>query len=317
MKKNRRLRNLPPCLYLKHGSYWLVKKNKWTKLSSDYKEALCIYADLMTSPAGGMEKLCEEAFPHISHGLSKNTKNQYRMAIDRIKTIFKEFSPSQVKQVHVAQLKNSMNDKPFMCNRLMSVLRLVFNYALEHGQIENNPCIGVHRHYEKKRSVYFNDEDFQSVISATPHLYLANIMKVQFLTGQRISDVLSIKISHITEDGIEFTQQKTNKKLLVKTNLDLRKVICETMKIRRQGEYLFQGKNGKLSYGTVRDAFNRAKLIAGVKDVTLHDIRARSLTHAKRQGQDATILAGHSQPSMTDRYIRIRATDIATGPTFD
>ena len=39
---------------------------------------------------------------------------------------------------------------------------------------------------------------------------------------------------------------------------------------------------------------------------TEHDIRAKTLTDADEQGQDAQKLAGHKSRAMTDRYIKTR-----------
>ena len=39
---------------------------------------------------------------------------------------------------------------------------------------------------------------------------------------------------------------------------------------------------------------------------TEHDIRAKTLTDADEQGQDAQRLAGHKSRAMTDRYIKTR-----------
>ncbi|SFA73038.1 hypothetical protein [Azotobacter beijerinckii] len=51
-----------------------------------------------------------------------------------------------------------------------------------------------------------------------------------------------------------------------------------------------------------------------MENATLHDIRAKSLTDAKREGKGATKLAGHADPRMIDRYIRLREIDVADGP---
>lgn len=56
--------------------------------------------------------------------------------------------------------------------------------------------------------------------------------------------------------------------------------------------------------------------MAGVLDTRLHDMRAKSITEANRQGLDAKGLAGHSSQSMTDRYIRDRDLEPIKPPSF-
>ena len=54
----------------------------------------------------------------------------------------------------------------------------------------------------------------------------------------------------------------------------------------------------------------------GMADTHLHDLRALALTHARRQGLNATRLAGHSSPVQTERYLRDREEPLASGPSF-
>lgn len=314
MRKRLTNRHLPACVYLKHGSYWYVKGNKWHKLSSDLSEALKLYADAITGPKGGMVELLEEAYDVITLDKSDNTVKQYKLSIDRLKKIFKEFAPDQVTQSHIAQLKNSMASTPNQCNRMLSVLRLAFNHALEHGLIHTNPCTGVMRHKEHKRDVYFSDENFNLIVGKTQHNILRISMQIQYLTGQRISDVLKIKLEDVLEQGLLFEQQKTGKKLMVRMTPELRHLVDETKYWNGQTYLMESGAGRPFSYGTVKDAFNRAKRDHGITGVCLNDVRAKSLTDAKRQGLDATLLAGHKNKAMTDRYIRLRELDIATGP---
>lgn len=69
-------------------------------------------------------------------------------------------------------------------------------------------------------------------------------------------------------------------------------------------------------YEPVKQQFKKACERAGVKDATLHDLRAKSITDAKKQGHDPQKLAGHSDARMTERYIRLREIDVAQGPAL-
>jgi integrase len=79
---------------------------------------------------------------------------------------------------------------------------------------------------------------------------------------------------------------------------------------------LFHTRGKPVSYFSVRDQFDVAKKAAAVEDMHIHDIRAKSLTDAKRQGKDAQKLAGHTDAKMTARYIRQREVDVAESPSF-
>ena len=65
-----------------------------------------------------------------------------------------------------------------------------------------------------------------------------------------------------------------------------------------------------------KQAFAEAREKAGLDNVRIHDLRAKSLTDTKKQGNDAQKLGGHADPRMTERYIRAREIDRADPPTM-
>jgi integrase len=313
-------KHLPPCVYFKNGAYWLVKKNKWTRLGDDLTDALAEYAKGYETRQGGMPDLVDRVMEHLEPKLAKNTMSQYRIAAKRIKEAMGDFAPNQVLPKHVAALKMDMSDTPNMANRVLSVLRTVFAYAVEWQEVDSNPCIGIKRHDEAKRGRYITDDEYARLKAcANPRLQV--IMDILYLTGQRIGDVLAIKRSDLGPDGISFVQEKTGAKLLVKWTPELRAAVerANTLTGNVVGMYLFRSRarGGKPpGYMVIRDHWQEAYKAAGIDDVHIHDLRAKSLTDAKRQGKDAQMLAGHTSEAMTDRYIRLREVPMVDGPTF-
>ena len=59
MRPRKQQRNLPPCVYSKHGAYWYVKKGRWTRLGTDLRPSPEKYASLHTAPKGEMPDLTE------------------------------------------------------------------------------------------------------------------------------------------------------------------------------------------------------------------------------------------------------------------
>ncbi|WP_338791188.1 tyrosine-type recombinase/integrase [Pseudomonas sp. AE27] len=320
MRPRKKDRHLPPCMYMKHGAYYLVRKGKWERLGSDYQDALLAYARLVGgSGKGGMAKLIDEALDAMKHRLADNTVKQYEAAAARLKEYLAEFEPRQVLPRHVAKLKLHMADTPNMSNRVISFLRMVFAYALEQQVVDSNPCIGIKRHAEKKRDRYITDDEF-SAICASASDYMRSIFEMCYLTGQRISDVLSIRLADISPAGIAFEQQKTGAKLVVAMSPDLEDLLgrIKALPRRVRGLTLFCARSGgkPVSYETVKQAFRSACVEANIEGATIHDLRAKSLTDTDRQGNDAQKLGGHTDPKMTKRYLRLREIDIAHPPAM-
>lgn len=317
-KPRKSQRHLPPCVYLKHGAYWHVKKGKWTRIGTDLREALNTYATLYGAKTGGMAELIGKVLAHVSPGLKPNTRKQYRKAANRLSEIFAEFAPDQVTQKDVAALKVAYSDRPNMGNRLLSILREVFRVALEWQLVESNPCIGIARHTERKRDRLITMAEYHAIRAVAPER-LQIVMDMLVLTGQRPMDVVSLHRSDIREDGIYFKQRKTDAKLLVEWTPELRAAVerAKALQGTVQGMTLFRGrKGGSPAYKTVYDQWVSACKAAGVVDADLRDLRALSATEAEDQGHNPTALLGHTSEQMTRRYLRGKKTKVVQGPSI-
>lgn len=306
-------------MYFKHGAYWLVKQGKWTRLGDGLAESLAAYAETVETPKGSMPDLIERVYAHHCKTKSKSTADQYRIAADRLKVIFAKANPGQIKSKHVAAVKTSLAETPNMANRITSFLRTVFSYAVEWGEADTNPCIGVRRHAEAKRKRLISDEEWNAIHEqAGPRLKV--IMELQFLTGQRINDVLKIRRSQITDEGIAFQQQKTDAKVIIRWSRQLRATVraAEALSAGKPPALtLLRGKyNGAPDYRSVLLQWNEACEAAAVEDARLNDGRAKSATTANKQGRDPQALLGHTSPEMTERYLREHAGTQARSPNI-
>lgn len=319
MRPRKQQRHLPSCVYQRHGAFYLVKGGKWTRLGADLHAALAEYARLQGQAAGGMEALIEAALPHITRGRAESTQAQYRVAARKLQAILAEFAPQQVMPKHVAQLRRSLADTPNMANRCLTVLRLVFDYAVEEQLVDSNPCTGIKRLEEAKRDRLVQADEFSSIREKAPPR-LQVMMDLAYLTGQRLMDVVGIHRNDLKEDGIYFRQDKTNAQLVVRWTPQIREAVERAKRLggKVEGLWLFRSRHGKPpAYGTVRDQWIKACHDAGVGDTTLRDLRAMSATAARRQGKDATALLGHASPAMTRRYLRDREVPVVEGPVLD
>lgn len=316
MRPRKRDRHLPPCVYFKHGTHWYVKAGKWVALGERVPDALAAYGRLVAAPTGGMVALLDEVFNQGAW--AENTRLQYRYAANVLKRKLAAFSPEQVKSKHVAAIKQSMRKTPNMANRVLSFLRLTFAYAVENQRVDSNPCIGIKRLPEAKRKRFLTDAEWRAIYAhAGPRLQI--IMRLQWLTGQRINDVLTIRRSQITKAGLEFEQEKTGAKLTVRWSPELRSAVDDALTLLGEAPTLtlFRSTSGKPpDYRSVHRQWTDACLKAGVEDARPNDQRAKSLTETKRQGKDATALAGHTTEAMTERYLRDREIPEVDGPSI-
>ena len=321
MRPRKKDRELPACVYFRHNAYFYVKGGKWHPLGRDKRLALEEHARLVTQPKGGIAELIEQALPHILHGLAAGTVKQYKTAARKLQRIFIEFAPQEILPKDVARMKRELSGTPNMTNRLITVLRLVFDYAVEEQLVDSNPCIGIKRLEEKARDRLIEHDEFQKIRAhASPRMQC--IMDMAYFSGQRIMDVVRLPLAKILEDGIEFKAQKTGKKIIVRWTSELRAAVARAKALhdsRRvvQPTTLFFNKRGLApSYCVVRDQWKVACQKAGIEDATLRDIRAMAATNAEDQGKNPTALLDHSSPQTTKRYLRSKQARQVEGPSF-
>lgn len=313
-------KQLLPRMYFKSGRYYRVQGNRWQGLSRNYNDALRRYAELEV-PRSGWSDLVNLAYQDYEYRLNKgdlspNTWAQYQGLKARIVYGLGDYAPHEITTSHVTQYLYQYRHTPNIANRMLSVIRVIFDAGCKTGACDFNPAHSVKRMTEKKRDRYLAHAEY-CAIRDHANAQTALIMDMCYFTAQRIGDVLSLKHSQISPQGITFTQQKTGKRLLVGMTPDIEATIRDAKALRKvMCQWLFhpKGKSTPYQYAAIRDSFNRARDASGVAHATLHDIRAKSLTDAEAAGMDAQKLAGHTSAAMTARYIRLRKTDVVSGP---
>lgn len=322
MRKDNQGRPLPPRVHQKHGAYYYVHRNKWRRLGQDYHRALA-QVSAIEAPTDEWGELVGQVYARYEKRfndgkLAKATWKQYQGVRARIEYGFSEFTPDIIKASDITRFLDLYEETPNMANRMLTVLKAIFERAVRQGMADSNPAYGIKRFEEKKRDRYLTDGEYRAIRAvANPTVQL--VMDMCYLTGQRIGDVLAIEHSHISPEGIRFTQGKTGKRLTVDMQPEIEHLIKEAKGLHKvMCRFLFhpRGKTSAYSYRAIRDAYERARVKAGVADTTIHDIRAKAATDAEEEGLDPQAILGHTSPAMTQRYLRLRKTSTAKGPNL-
>lgn len=280
-------------------------------------DALITYARIVAIPTEGVPSLIDKAMPFITDKVSESTKKQYLYCQRLLKEMFAEFTPSQVTHGSVIRMMDMWRHSPSTANRLLTVLKQVFQWALDREIVDRNPCESVRRISQGSRDRLITDDEYRRIYNeASPWLQV--VMDLCYLTGQRIGDILVIKHEDLKEDGIYFEQIKTGKKLTVGWTEDLKNVVQRAIEItskHRPSPYLVSTKKGTPRFhSNVWRFFKAACRRADVKNVTLHDLRAMSGTEAEKQGRDPSALLGHTDRKTTQIYLRDRSVKVVLGP---
>ncbi|TGV06372.1 integrase [Alcaligenaceae bacterium 429] len=317
MRPKKHNRHLPACVYLKHGAYYYVKNNKWTRLGDNLHDALVAHARIVAIPKEGVASLITKAMPFISEKVAPSTRKQYQYCERILKEMFAEFTPEQVTHGSVVQMLDVWRHSPATANRLLTVLKQIFQWALDREIVDRNPCESVKRLTTESRDRLITQDEFDKIHAAAPD-WLQVVMDLCYYTGQRIGDVLTIRYADITEEGIYFEQQKTGKKLTVGWSEGLQATIERAALITKNpsSEFIVPTYKGTARRHTnVWRFFKESAAKAGVENVTLHDLRAMSGTDADREGKDPMLLLGHTDRKTTQIYLRDKTIQVVSGPT--
>ncbi len=201
---------------------------------------------------------------------------------------------------------------PATVNRELSLLRHLFNKAIEWGYLNKNPMQGVKLLKEPPgRTRYLRTEEIErllDVIDSFPgdiKSYLKPVALIALHTGLRKKEILQLKWKDIYFEKRKITVSitKTNEIRIVPMNETLYRELKEISR-DAESEYLFCNKKGE-SFGNVRKSFDRALKIAGIEDFRFHDLRHTFASHLVMNGCDIRTvqrLMGHKNIKMTMRY---------------
>jgi integrase len=309
-------------MQLKHGAYYYVltvgKKKKWIRLSDEYGAALNLWADYEGQRIHEGETVGSAIDRYLVETLrqkSPRTQTDYMAYSTRIREVFGDVHLDDVKKTHIAQYldrrKNKNGDPaPVAANREIAMLSSVYQQAIRWGWTERNPCRGVTKNSEKRRTRHVTEEE---IVQLKQNLdeQMQCIVDLVLLTALRKSDVLRLRLSDLIDEGLEVNVSKTGRVLVFQWTDELRRAIDRVRSLRRRigSLYLFSTRKG-LPYKVsgFDSIWQRAVKRSGLSNLTFHDLRAKALTDAqKKHGRDyAQLLADHESGNTTERYIRGR-----------
>lgn len=308
-------------MHVKSETFYFVTTTtprKWIKLGKDKADALRQWAEIMTretvDTSASLSALIDSWMESDDYKrLSYNTQKIYRSVIKQLKVTFEGFATvADIKPHHVAAWQDGHPSK-VMANTGKSILTNVLNLAIRRGIIDRNPAKEVENITVLRRKRYITDEEYIAIRDKA-HPVLRAAMDISYVTGARIGDILEIKLSHITEEGLLLRQEKTKKLQLFKRNTALDLVIANAKAIKRPVRgmhYLLCTMRGQqYDYQQLNLWWVRARKESGIQDVHFHDIRGKSATDAKRAGLDYQALLGHTTKAMSDSYIKLEDAQI-------
>lgn len=235
----------------------------------------------------------------------------------------------------VSDLHTSLKATPYRANRVLALLRKMFNFAIADNEREwglsQNSAAGVQRFHEEKRERWLSEEELERLSVAmrkypaqrakladvslkqqafvrAEALRAMNAIRLIMLTGARKGEALTATWSQFDLERGVWTKPSHNTKQKRIEHVPLNDQALAFLKsLPHDGEYLFPGRLAEhlsdLKYPWA-EVCKQAKL----HDVHIHDLRHTYASHLVCRGVSLPMvgkLLGHTQPQTTARYAHL------------
>lgn len=322
MRPRIRNKHLPKYVALIHGSYWYRgpgQKPQRVCRKGDERTLYQFLADNarpiegpITTLSDALDRYLNEVVPT----LAPRTQKDYRRHIEILRRVFGHMNPNDLLPKHIGQFLDVKTGK-IQRNRQVAVLSAVYSKMVGRWYCaEKNPCQHVERNPSRKRRRYVTDAEYEAVYAiAPPRVQI--MMELALRTYQRQGDLLSLKWEQVDDEGVNFQQGKTGKRLRVKRKgaAKLNAVLARAQKLlpHLPREYVVRNRDGRAytseGFRAVWQRVMRKAMKTGAlkERFTFHDLRAKAISDTK-DIQKAFEGAGHTSMAMTrgvyDRGVR-------------
>ncbi len=163
---------------------------------------------------------------------------------------------------------------------------------------------------EKHLPTVLSKEEVSRIINSLNNPKHKLILKTIYGLGFRISELANLKPENIEFDRkmVLIKDSKGRKDRYVMLPEKLGEELKSYMALNN-GNYLFEGRNGKISLKTIQKIFENAVKKSGIKkDVSCHTLRHSFATHLLENGIDVRIiqkLLGHTKLETTQIYTHV------------
>lgn len=256
MSPKRKNTKLPHRVVQKHGAYYYLRpaikngKNttQWLRLGKTEQQMLNALAALKNEGAGKLSAVIKRYRDTILARKAANTQKTQSKLLDRIGRTFGHMNPADIRPAHIAKYHDLIGaTAPYQANRELALITHVLKYAVRWGYIDDNPSREIQRHAEHPRKRYITHPEYIAVRDRAPQ-WVAIIMDLGYITGQRRVDLLNLQRQHITRDGLVITQSKTGTALLIEWTPDLKSAInraLEKLHSRVESMYVICDSSGQ------------------------------------------------------------------------
>jgi integrase len=240
------------------------------------------------------------------------------------RTFYKEFEGvlnrpvTNLKKIELIAWHASRRAVPSQANRALSILRTMCNWAIGLDLLKGtNPTAGIRKFPTHSRERAVEPEEMPKLLWAIETASPRNraFFSVCLFTGARGGEVRHMEWQHVNLERRIWFKPTTKNGRPHRVPLS-RQVVEVLAALPRDGRWVFPGTAGQpLASATPRKAWEALRQVAGLPDVTIHDLRRSMATWlASRNVNLSTIqhALNHSSLQPTAIYARMHLSSLDT-----
>jgi integrase len=178
------------------------------------------------------------------------------------------------------------NDTPMLANRVYSITRKLFGWAVEQDIIPASPLIGLKAPVEEKsRDRILSDQELRAVWQAAGQMGVyGSLVRVLVLTGQRRGEIADLTWDEIDLDKqvISLPRERVKNDRAHEIPLSAQAVVLIEALPRNSEQYVFSLDGGPIiNFGRFKERLDK---LCGVQNWTVHDLRRTAASGMARLG---------------------------------
>ena len=223
-----------------------------------------------------------------------------------------------VEREHIAALHHRHRDTPYQANRILEVVRKMFNLAEAWGLRKDgaNPCRFVEKYKEHKRERFLTEDEFRRLgqvlgeaeAEGSETLSAVTAIRLLMLTGCRLGEVQTLRWENVDLEAgeLRLPDSKTGARMVPLSRAAAG--VLAALPRDPDNPWVIAGRKPGAHLTDLQHPWRRIRARAGLDDVRIHDLRHSFASRALALGESLPMigkLLGHTQVQTTARYAHL------------
>lgn len=233
--------------------------------------------------------------------LSTRSKQAYFYAGELLSKHFDNTPLAEIKRPNIMRFQNETADRPAASNMAIRVGSVIFSYGVDMGYIDHNPASRLKK-LKGGSHLKWSVDEVKTMISLCDRR-ISTAVALAWYTGQRESDVLSMRWRDFDGEYMAVTQQKTGLEMKIKVHPDLVQYLASIRGAAPDDHYIVSGEK-PVGGSAFRNMFKRRTDKLQIRKV-FHGIRkgvASSLAESRTPISEIAAIMGHKSIRMAAYY---------------